>query len=254
MIIGIVSAKGGMGKTTVVVNLAAALMELDKRVCIVDGNKTTSNLGLHLGIGDYPVSMHDVLKGRLKIIDAVYVHPDHNLHVVPGVLSLADARTMNVKSLKKKLRKLEKIYDFVLLDTAPGFNEKAIEAIKSCDGVIMITTPGVGEVTDSIKVIDMLEKKKVRVAGVILNRVLGKDFEIKPEEIESLYKVPVILIIEENLDVPRSITARIPLVMFKPKSYISQRFLELAAAISGYKTKGKDFKKLKKVLKRKIFK
>jgi len=254
MIIGIVSAKGGVGKTTVVVNLASALMELGKRICIIDGNKTTSNLGLHLGIEDYPISMHDVLKGRSKIIDAVYVHPNHNLHVVPGTLSLADARTMNIKSLKKKMRELEKFYDFVLLDTAPGFNEKALDAMKSCDAVIMITTPGLPEVTDSIKTIDMLEERKIKVAGIILNRVLGKGFEIKPEEIESLYKVPVILIIEEDLDVPRSISARIPIVMFKPNSSTSQKFMELAASISGHKEKGKDFKKLKKVFKGKLLK
>jgi len=254
MIIGIVAAKGGMGKTTVVVNLASALMELGKKVCIVDGNKTTSNLGLHLGIEDYPVSMDDVLKGRSRIIDAVYVHPDHSLHVVPGTLSLADARTMNIKYLKKKMKELEKFYDFVLLDTAPGFNDKAINATKSCDGVIVITTPGLPEITDSIKIIDLLEKKRVKVAGIILNRVLGKDFEIKPEEIESLYKIPIILIIEEDLDVPSSISARIPIVMFKPNSPISQKFMELAMNISGYKPKGKDLKKFKKIFKRKLFK
>lgn len=252
MIIGIVSAKGGMGKTMVVVNLASALMEVGKKVCIIDGNKTTSNLGLHLGIEDYPVSMGDVLKGRSKMIDAVYVHPDHSLHVVPGTLSLADARMMKIKSLKKKMKELEKFYDFILLDTAPGFNDKAVEVIKSCDGVIMVTTPGLPEVTDSIKTINMLEKNKIKVAGIILNRVLEKDFEIKPEEIESLYKVPVILIIEEDLDIQRSISARIPIVMFKPNSSISEKFMKLAAAISGYKPKGRDFKKMKRLFKKKI--
>jgi len=244
MIIGIIGSKGGVGKTTVVVNLAVSLMEFGKRVCIVDGNKTISNIGLHLGITDYPLTLHDALKDDVKITDAVYVHPADNIHVIPGSLSLADARTADIKTLKQKMRELEKSYDYILLDAAPGFREKSVKIMKSCDSILMVTSPELSAFTDSLEVIKFLERKKVILGGVILNRVTGKEFELSPEEISSLYKdLPIVAAIKEDVDIQKSIAMKVPIVVLKPGSSVSKPFMDLAANIVGYKEeKGLRFK------------
>jgi septum site-determining protein MinD len=72
-IIGIVSGKGGVGKTTIVANLGAALASFyKKRVIIVDCNVTTSHLGLYLGMYYHPVSLNQVLRGEASMDDAIY--------------------------------------------------------------------------------------------------------------------------------------------------------------------------------------
>ncbi len=235
MIIGVASAKGGVGKTTIVVNLAAALMELGKKVCIIDGNKTISNVGLHLGIEEYPVSLSHVLKGELKITDAVYVHPT-KMHVVPGALSLADARTLNISTLKKVMKDLEKKYDYIILDTSPGLHDRAVEILKACNGVVIVLQPLLPPVTDTINVVNELKDRKVNIAGIIINKVLGKEFEMTPDEIKSLYKIPVVSIIKEDEDVPRSVSQKIPIVIMRPESPVSKAFMNLAKAIMGVKT------------------
>lgn len=232
MIIGVVSAKEGVGKTMTVANLASALIELGFKVCIVDCNKTISNLGLHLGIEEYPLTMNDVLKGKVKIIDAVFVHPDHNIHLISSSVSLADVRTLGTKTLKDIMKKLEKIYDFIILDTIPGFQEKALDIIKSCDKVILVTTPELSEFADSKKFVNLLKKNKVKIFGIVLNRILGKDFEVKTEDVRSLCKINVLTTIREDMDVPESISSKTPIVILKPKSAVSQSFMVLAKNLS----------------------
>jgi cell division ATPase MinD len=229
-IIGIASGKGGVGKTTVVVNLASALLELGNRVCIVDGNVTTSNLGLHLGTIDYPATIHDVLKGRMKIIDAVYIHPS-NMHMIAGSLSLADLRGLSVGLLRKNLKKLAKHYDYILLDTAPGLEEKSMKVITSCDELLIITIPELPAVTDAIKIIEVCRKKRVKIKGIVINRIRGEEFELRAEEISDLYKIPIVALIPEDVDVAKSIAMKIPLVLADPKSKISEEFFNLAVQI-----------------------
>ena len=70
-IISILSGKGGVGKTTVASNLGAALVKKGKDTIILDGNVTTPNLSLHLGIPLYPVTLHDFLNKKAQIESAI---------------------------------------------------------------------------------------------------------------------------------------------------------------------------------------
>lgn len=69
------SGKGGVGKTSLVSNLAVALTELRQNVIAIDANLTTPNLGLHLGMHLAPRTLHDVLKGETQLNNAIYPHP-----------------------------------------------------------------------------------------------------------------------------------------------------------------------------------
>ena len=75
-IIGIVSGKGGVGKTTFTANIGAALAGMDQKVLVIDGNLSGANLGLHLGLSNfYPFSLNNVLRGEVSLNHAIYKHP-----------------------------------------------------------------------------------------------------------------------------------------------------------------------------------
>ena len=71
-VLGIVSGKGGVGKTTIATNLALALSEIGREVVIVDCNITTSHVGFSFGFYYYPITLNDVLKGLFDLRRAVY--------------------------------------------------------------------------------------------------------------------------------------------------------------------------------------
>ena len=74
-IISIISGKGGVGKTTLVSNLAVSLTKTNAKVLVIDGNVTGANLGIHLGVPSvYPVSLNDVLNKNAFITQAIYRH------------------------------------------------------------------------------------------------------------------------------------------------------------------------------------
>ncbi len=231
-VIGILSGKGGVGKTTVVVNLGISLEQMKKKVLIVEGNITSSNLGLHLGIADYPATIHDVLKGEMKILDAVLVHPSR-VHYIPGSLAIADARNVNLGILRKRLKAIISKYDYILIDGSPGLDEKTVQLIKSCDEIIIVANPEITSITDAAKAIEAAKKEKIEIRGIILNKVKEKDYELSLEEIESTTDTPIIGIIPDDLAVPKSIALGFPVVMYKPNSPASRAFYRLAESISG---------------------
>src|SRR3989339_743502 len=106
-IITITSGKGGVGKTTTSINLAAALNFFGKDVIIVDANLTTPNVGLHLGAPIVPVSLNHVLLGKAKVSDAIYEH-ESGTKIIPSSLSVKELRRLDhskLKEISKKLRK-----------------------------------------------------------------------------------------------------------------------------------------------------
>ena len=111
-IIGLLSGKGGVGKTTTSINVSAALNHFGKKVVVVDANVTTPNVGLHLGVPIVPVTLHDVLKGSHKIHDAVYQHKSGTL-VVPASIALHDLKNLNPNKLTKHIEDLKQSVEII---------------------------------------------------------------------------------------------------------------------------------------------
>ena len=108
-LITITSGKGGVGKTTTSINLAAALNSFGKETIIVDANLTTPNVGLHLGAPIVPISLNHVLQGKAKIQDAIYEH-ESGTKIIPSSLSINELKRINHSRLKEVGKKLKKIY------------------------------------------------------------------------------------------------------------------------------------------------
>jgi len=246
-IIGIISGKGGVGKTISTVNLALALQELGESVTVVDADMTVSNLGVQLGTFKFETSLQDVLDGRDSIINAIHPHPS-GLMIIPSSISVDDIYT-SVKTDPKKLRReLQKLKGTIVMDCPPGLTDDALSAMQVCDDVIVVTNPEVPAVTDAIKVIKIARDLGKDVLGVVVNRIQGEPYELKPAEIEIMCEAPVISRIPEDKAIKRSIFEETPVLRFDPYARSSIEFRRLAHHLTNKQFREPRFVLVKKLL------
>ncbi len=226
-IIGIASGKGGVGKTLTAINLGIALQELGEQVTVVDADLTVSNLGVQLGTFSFDVSLQDVLSGKEHILNAVHQHPI-GLMVVPSSLSVDDVYTGLKPNAKKLRRDLKKLKGFVILDCPPGLTDDALTVLEVVDDIVVVTNPDVPSVTDAIKVIKITRDLKKNVLGVVVNRIQGTNYELRPAEIEIMCEAPIISKIPEDKIIKKSIFEETPVIKYSPYSKPSIEFRRLA--------------------------
>ncbi len=231
-IISVISGKGGAGKTVTTANLGVALAELGESVTIIDGNLTTPNLGLHLGIPVFPKTLHDVLKGRAKITDAIYEH-DYGLKIIPAGLSLDDLRGINANDLPDALTDLLTTDDIILIDGAAGLGREALANLRTSDELLIVTNPELPSVLDALKAEKLAEQLGTKPLGVVVNRALRKPHELSTREIEDMLELPVLAVIPEDENVKKAIAKRVPVVKYSPNSPASIEFKKLAGQIVG---------------------
>ncbi len=143
-ILAIANQKGGVGKTTTCVNLAASLAATQRRVLLVDidpqGNAT---MGCGINKMDVENSACDVLLGEATAADSIVSAPEAGFAVLPGNedLTLAEVRLLQESERELKLRKalapVVGLYDFVLIDCPPSINMLTINALTAADGVLI---------------------------------------------------------------------------------------------------------------------
>jgi len=232
-VIGIVSGKGGVGKTTLVANIGASLAaDYKADVTIVDCNISTSHLGLYLGMYYSPVTLNKVLTGEASIENSVYEHFT-GMKIIPASLSLKDLSGVDVFGIKNAIKNLHGKTDIIILDAAPGLGREALSAIRASDEVLFVTTPFVPAVMDVVKMKRLVEDMNVKINGVVLNMVRKEKYETTKDDVEKLTELPVISVIPEDKNVPKSLSAKAPTVVLYPNSPASREFKSLAAMLIG---------------------
>jgi len=231
-IIAVMSAKGGVGKTTTTSNLGAALAERGKSIIVIDGNVTTPNLSIHLGIPLAPITLHDALKGNAHIRHAIYKHKS-GLQVIPASLSVGALKGINMNKLAGALLNLLGSAEIILIDGAAGLGREATALMEVADEMIIVTNPDLPSLTDALKALKVANEIGTKVIGVVVNRVKGQDHEMTITDIREMLGIPVIAIVPEDRAVPRSIAEKEPVVNYSPRSKASREFKRLAASIAG---------------------
>jgi cell division ATPase MinD len=248
MIISVVSAKGGVGKTTVVSNVGAALVKnFGRRVLVVDGNITTPTLGIHLGMLSQDKTLQDVLAGNINLTQAIYIHPC-GLHIIPASLS-PEKEYPDPLILKEKLEEIRNAYDVIFIDGAAGIGREVISAIRASDCVLIVTNPEMTSILSAIKAIKISKSLEVPILGIVLNRATREKHELKVSDVEELCESRVIGIIPYDKKIPESIRRMTPVVLYDKKAKSVPAFNSLAAKIIGEEFRKEGFfDKLKRFL------
>ena len=237
--IGVVSGKGGVGKTTVVSNFAYALSRLGRSVITVDCNVTTPHLSDYIPDFNMHTTINDVIKGNANIFSAL--HYNQGIYVVPASRNLDDLVGLDISNLPNVLQHLNNTDNIIILDSAPGLGKEALSVLKSCNEILFVTTPQRPAVNDILRCIKVSEKLGINNIGIILNMHKKKGYNLQKKEIENITGVKVIGTIPYEEKIAQSVSEKKPLVKFWPNTTASDEIMKIAANFLGvpYKRQGR---------------
>ena len=234
-LISIVSAKGGVGKTVTTTNLAVAMAGLNRKVVAIDCNLTNPHLGLYFGtVSFWPVSLNNVLNGDASLEQAMHMH-DSGVGIIPASLEPKDMIRLNTRRLKSRISRTFGKFDadVVLLDSSPGLTRESMLSLEASEEALFVATPHIPAIIDITKCIQQLKRQHAKPAGIVLNRVKRKGYELSAGEIEQFTNLPVLATIPEDDNMLKSTNLKAPLAYMNPRGRTSQAFYTLAAKLLG---------------------
>lgn len=170
--VGVVSGKGGVGKTNLAANVAVAARGMGARVLVVDGDLGLANLDVLLGI----VSLRnaaDVLSGSCSLSEAIAIGPC-GIHVLPAASARDDLTALRPRELAALLVPLFRAaerYDLVLIDAGAGVGPSVLGLAAACDRLLLVTTP---EPTAFADAYAMLKVAGRELAGIPIELVVNE--------------------------------------------------------------------------------
>lgn len=223
----VAGGKGGVGKTTTAVNVAAVLEEEGYDAVVVDADLGMANLAAVLGL-EPEVTLHDVLAGEADLWDAVIEANDGDLLVLPGERSLSGFAAAKPDALGEIVDELAERCAYVVVDTGAGLSYEDLMPLGLADEVLLITTPDPAAVGDTRKTLSLAEILGVPVRGVVVNKAAdGTDAEAVAAEVGA----DLVGTIPEDPAVTDSTRAGDPLASHAPDSPATAAYAAIAAAI-----------------------
>lgn len=229
-ILSVTSGKGGVGKTSLSVNLAASLGKDNVRVLLIDADLGLSNVEIMLGVTP-SYTLKDVIKNG-RAIEEVIINGPYNIDFISGgngFLELAELSEIEREEILIKIHKLEELYDIIIIDTGAGISKNVTAFLTISDEIIVVTNSEPTALTDAYSIIKVITEEKLKQKiGLIINRVKNKneyqqasDILINTakkflgEEIKSLGYV------YEDPNVRKTIYKKTPFVIYYPNSIAS---------------------------------
>ena len=160
-VIAVTSGKGGVGKTSISVNLALQFQQQGKRVVILDADFGLANVEIMLGIRPQ-YNLADLIFND-KSIEEIITEGPNGVGFISGGSGVQDLVNLDKEKLKKliaKLVKLDSLYDVIIIDTGAGIADSVIEFVLSSPEVLLVVTPEPTSITDAYSLLKAVNRKK----------------------------------------------------------------------------------------------
>ncbi len=250
-IIAICNQKGGCGKTTTVINLAAGLASMGQRVLVVDLDaQCNSTVGLGIDADEVDTSIFDLmvdLKGTS--VEDVIVETDYeNLHVAPASIELSefDSRVANEigreNRLKKGLAKLPPIYDYILIDTPPSLGLLSVNALNAANEVhiAMQAHPfafdGLNQLLDTIGSVREEINTTLDISGIIVTMFdprtrISREIVDRLLEMSEISKCVYKTVVRQNVKLTEASKVRKPVMYYDAACTGTEDYLDLSEEV-----------------------